>query len=503
MERIPKRKWDLSGDNQDSGSGEGPPSSKVLRSSSDGNNQASDPSEIAKNAAARINALLAAKGVSGSSGQTPLPPPIASSFVLEESKTEGEFTKNIDINDRPNKYVVTKGANQAKIFQETGADVTTRGRYLPDRSLATEKDPPLYLHITAPSQEALDKAVEMVEELLTNPPVTQHAPQRRFQDTGKNGIAHVGGRYPYQKKVYIPFEPDSSFNIRGKVVGPQGSYVKHIEQEAGVRIFLKGKGSGFVEYQTGSEAADPMHIVIASSDIDKIEKAEELVRDLLNTVKEEFENYKQRSSGYGQAGYGYGGYDYNYGYQSAPPGAPPLPPGAPPSAAPPLPPGAPPHAAPPLPPGAPPPPPGASASAAPPLPPGAPPGVAMPPGTAPPGAPPPPPPPPGTAPSTTVSGTGQESYAQSDQHQQWAAYHQQYASYYGYPSANYEGYNGQAGYDYYYGYNYEGYGQAQPTEGNAGSEENKSRENDEKKEDKTEGYHRVPPPATLQHDRKK
>jgi hypothetical protein len=38
--------------------------------------------------------------------------------------------------------------------------------WYPDRSRATEKDPPLFLHIAAPTQEALQKAIDKVNEFL-------------------------------------------------------------------------------------------------------------------------------------------------------------------------------------------------------------------------------------------------------------------------------------------------------------------------------------------------
>lgn len=38
--------------------------------------------------------------------------------------------------------------------------------WYPDRSKATEKDPPLYLHISATSQEMLQRAVDKVNELI-------------------------------------------------------------------------------------------------------------------------------------------------------------------------------------------------------------------------------------------------------------------------------------------------------------------------------------------------
>jgi hypothetical protein len=44
--------------------------------------------------------------------------------------------------------------------------VTTKGVWYPDKSKATEKDPPLYLHISATTQEILDKAVKRINDLI-------------------------------------------------------------------------------------------------------------------------------------------------------------------------------------------------------------------------------------------------------------------------------------------------------------------------------------------------
>ena len=44
--------------------------------------------------------------------------------------------------------------------------MTTKGVWYPDKSKATEKDPPLYLHISATTQEILDKAIKRVNDLI-------------------------------------------------------------------------------------------------------------------------------------------------------------------------------------------------------------------------------------------------------------------------------------------------------------------------------------------------
>lgn len=53
-----------------------------------------------------------------------------------------------------------------QIQEETGASVSTKGVWYPDRTKATERDPPLYLHISAPSQESLSIAIERINELI-------------------------------------------------------------------------------------------------------------------------------------------------------------------------------------------------------------------------------------------------------------------------------------------------------------------------------------------------
>lgn len=53
-----------------------------------------------------------------------------------------------------------------QIHEETGASVGTKGVWYPDRSRATEKDPPLYIHISAHTKEVLQAAIDKVNELI-------------------------------------------------------------------------------------------------------------------------------------------------------------------------------------------------------------------------------------------------------------------------------------------------------------------------------------------------
>ncbi|KAF9425522.1 hypothetical protein BGZ94_007462, partial [Podila epigama] len=163
---------------------------------------ASAAATVAALAAAKLNAKLAAQGVlpttggsqepattttttSASAGASAAPVVTtiegASGVTIKESKERDEFVADIDINDIKHRYVLTKGSVQTQIQKDTGADVTTRGKYYADRSLATEKDPPLYLHISATSQEILDQAVAKVNELIEEAQNPAPLPQQPFR----------------------------------------------------------------------------------------------------------------------------------------------------------------------------------------------------------------------------------------------------------------------------------------------------------------------------------
>ena len=132
-----------------------------------------------------------------------------------------------------------------------GVDVTTRGRYYPDRSLATPEHPALYLHVVSPSEEQLKKALEKIDEMIHQAQVPLSKPEIPQR------------REILQRKIFIEgIEGERGFSIRSRIVGPQGAYVKHIQQETGCRIILKGKGSGNFNDPMGFEENEPLHLLL-------------------------------------------------------------------------------------------------------------------------------------------------------------------------------------------------------------------------------------------------
>ncbi|KAK0612874.1 hypothetical protein B0T17DRAFT_541987 [Bombardia bombarda] len=280
-----------------------------------------DPAAAAAAAAAKINAQLQARKAPQ---HVDVPPMRSTSAVRDGSAppaningemyiSDGDFIKDIEVNDLRNRYLLTKGSTQKMIKDDTGADVTTRGSYYPDKSMATPANPPLYLHVTSTSKEGLEKAVAKIEEMMKQE-LPQLVDERRFRRRDQEQQPPVerdeyGRRKWPEERIAISLESVPGFNLRAQVVGHGGAYVKHIQQETGCRVQIKGRGSGYIEASTNRESDDDMYLHVAGPDPAMVEKAKELCEDLVNNVKEQYEEFKSRPprSYGGGGGGGYGG----------------------------------------------------------------------------------------------------------------------------------------------------------------------------------------------------
>jgi hypothetical protein len=164
--------------------------------------------------------------------------------------------------------------------------------WYPDRSKATEKDPPLYLHIAATTKEILQNAIEKVNELIAldmgslvedkKDRLREKVRVCRCTSLFGSVLTLIAQRKWPEEKLPVGLESIRNFNVRAKVVGPtvrfsflftlyllpyadlyaQGMFVKYIQQETGTRVQIKGLGSGFIDQETGRESDEPMHIHI-------------------------------------------------------------------------------------------------------------------------------------------------------------------------------------------------------------------------------------------------
>ncbi|KID91530.1 KH domain protein [Metarhizium guizhouense ARSEF 977] len=299
-------------------------------SPSDAKGSPVDAAAAAAAAAARINASLQArKGIQhvdvppiqsadandGQSGQAK-----PHSVSKEMYTADGDYIQDIEVNDLRNRYLVTKSSTQKKIGEETGADITTRGNYYPNKAMATAANPPLYLHITSTTKSGLEAAVAKINELIKQE-LPQLVDERRFRrrdqeqpEPEREREREHGGRRKWpEERIPIDLEPIPGFNLRAQIVGHGGSYVKHIQQETGCRVQIKGRGSGYLEGATNRESDEDMYLHVAGPDAGMVEKAKELCEDLVANVKEQYDEFKSRPPRYNDRGGQHGGDRYRGG----------------------------------------------------------------------------------------------------------------------------------------------------------------------------------------------
>lgn len=125
------------------------------------------------------------------------------------------------------------------------------------------QQPPLYLHVTSTSKEGLEQAVAKIEELIAQA-LPDLVDQRRFRgrrEPDPNVELDSRGRRKWpEERIPVDLEPIPGFNLRASVVGAQGANVKHIQQESGCRIQIKGRGSGYLDSETGLESDEDMYL---------------------------------------------------------------------------------------------------------------------------------------------------------------------------------------------------------------------------------------------------
>lgn len=225
----------------------------------------------------------------------------------------GEYAAKVEINDAANRATLTKGPVQAEIHRDTGAVVSTKGVWYPDRSTAPPGgEPPLFLEVTAKTREEVERGVEAVRAVIARDQ-ERHAVER---PPFHQGFRPRGPRC--EAKVSIELESHHRwFNVRSKVVGPGGIFVKYIQEESGARVQIKGWGSGYIEHSTGREAEEPMYIHILGPDQERVQEAKELAEDLLEVVREEYAKTKAFYEGNGGGGGSHmGGFHGGYGPRS-------------------------------------------------------------------------------------------------------------------------------------------------------------------------------------------
>lgn len=208
-----------------------------------------------------------------------------------------EYTSELGINHvrADIRLHLTNRATQEEILRETGAAVSVkfvlrinfsvashpvsyqlfslRGVYCAPGEAPPPGEKPIHLIITADTNEKMESARRKITEMMkSQSPLTSN------------------GNLVWKVMVGIE-NPDPGFGLIGKVLGPKGQYVKHIEQDARCRVQLRGRGA----HRDGGDSRpydnEPTHIFIQANSNDSLEKAKDLAQNLVNFVKSDYEKY--------------------------------------------------------------------------------------------------------------------------------------------------------------------------------------------------------------------
>ncbi|KAG8247539.1 hypothetical protein J6590_058573 [Homalodisca vitripennis] len=211
--------------------------------------------EVAVEAAARVDAVLAKRGKIK-------PNPIATALATANKSSTDLFQTEFEINDVPltARNLLTKGITQEEINHFSGASISTRGRYVTpeDRPKLPKGERPLYLFIQGPNKQSLDLAIQRIDSLIK-----EVMEQEKFKMGIPPPMITMQTSLPGMEKVIIGLDnAPPTFDVRNKVLGPAGANLQYISNETGAVVTLRGRSSGYPEAGTGQESPEPLHICV-------------------------------------------------------------------------------------------------------------------------------------------------------------------------------------------------------------------------------------------------
>lgn len=104
---------------------------------------------------------------------------------------------------------------------------------------------------------------------------------------------HVKGVRKYTCRFLIGIENDKDFHVVRRIIGANGSNMKHIFEQTDAKLRLRGRGSGYFEGAGHKESAEPLQLCVSCTSEDGYKLAVALAEALLENIYSEFRAFSR------------------------------------------------------------------------------------------------------------------------------------------------------------------------------------------------------------------
>ena len=135
-----------------------------------------------------------------------------------------------------------------------------------------------------------------------NPQFNQGINQKNFnQNINNNNDEKNLGKYTCKYEILIANDKD--FQIARRLIGSKGCNMKNIINECkssgdgeGIKLRLRGKGSGYKEGPENKESDEPLHLCVSSKNPEEMKKVCLLVDELLDKIHQDYKEYCEKNN---------------------------------------------------------------------------------------------------------------------------------------------------------------------------------------------------------------
>ena len=151
----------------------------------------------------------------------------------------------------------------------------------------------------------MNNNMNLINNNMNNPQFNKNINQKIINQNTNNNNSNNDeknlGKYTCKYEILIANDKD--FQIARRLIGSKGCNMKKIINKCkssgdgeGIKLRLRGKGSGYREGPENKESDEPLHLCISSKNPEEMKKACLLVDELLKVIHEDYKEYCEKNN---------------------------------------------------------------------------------------------------------------------------------------------------------------------------------------------------------------